>query len=308
MNTSNTSNTWRWIGLIILLLILLILWLMGYGPSFSGNTPGCCGVPLAQTAPATPPPAVAPVAQTQALVNLGLKNNDGKITLTGEVPSETERQNLVNSASQTFGAGNVIDQLIVKNGAALPGWWNKLAAVFTWLKSGKQFGLSQLDKLIILSGAVDNEPTFLAKEREIKMLIGDADKVNNLIRVDTPAVAQPAAAPAVPECSADMNVAIQFETNSAKLSAGGKQQLDEVVKCLKSPTEVAGHTDDVGGDAYNIKLSKARANSVLSYIKSSNPAKAKLLKATGYGEAQPIADNGTEAGRAQNRRIEFKAK
>ncbi len=308
MNTSNTSNTWRWIGLIILLLILLILWLMGYGPSFSGNTPGCCGVPLAQTAPASPPPAVAPDAQAQALVNLGLKNNDGKITLTGEVPSEAERKNLVNSATQTFGAGNVIDQLIVKNGAALPGWWNKLAAVFTWLKSGKQFGLSQLDKLITLTGEVDNEPAFLAKEREIKTLLGDTDKVNNLIQVDTPALAQPAAAPTVPECSADMNVAIQFETNSAKLSADAKQQLDQVLNCIKSPTEVAGHTDDAGGEAYNIKLSKARANAVLIYIKSANPGKAKLLTTAGYGEAKPIADNGTEAGRAQNRRIEFKVK
>ncbi|MEO8173034.1 MAG: OmpA family protein, partial [Sediminibacterium sp.] len=68
--------------------------------------------------------------------------------------------------------------------------------------------------------------------------------------------------------------------------------------------KLSGHTDNVGSDAANMKLSKNRAESVKSYLVSQGVNSGKI-EATGYGEAQPIATNKTDAGRQKNRRVEF---
>ncbi|HEY1166646.1 MAG TPA: OmpA family protein, partial [Chitinophaga sp.] len=68
--------------------------------------------------------------------------------------------------------------------------------------------------------------------------------------------------------------------------------------------KLAGHTDNVGRDDNNMRLSKDRAESVKQYLVSqgANPSR---IEATGYGETQPIASNKTAAGRQKNRRVEF---
>ncbi len=68
--------------------------------------------------------------------------------------------------------------------------------------------------------------------------------------------------------------------------------------------EVAGHTDSRGSDEYNMKLSQRRAEAVRSYLVSKGIASDRLF-AKGYGESQPIADNATDEGRFQNRRVEL---
>ena len=68
--------------------------------------------------------------------------------------------------------------------------------------------------------------------------------------------------------------------------------------------QIAGHTDNVGSDASNLQLSQARANSVRGYLGSVGVAPARM-QAVGYGESRPIADNNTDYGRAQNRRVEI---
>ncbi|ANX04504.1 OmpA family protein [Immundisolibacter cernigliae] len=69
--------------------------------------------------------------------------------------------------------------------------------------------------------------------------------------------------------------------------------------------EVAGHTDAVGSDAYNQSLSQRRAGSVSAYLVEKG-VDASRMTAVGYGESQPVADNSTEAGRAENRRVELR--
>jgi outer membrane protein OmpA-like peptidoglycan-associated protein len=69
--------------------------------------------------------------------------------------------------------------------------------------------------------------------------------------------------------------------------------------------EVQGHTDNVGGDDYNQKLSDSRANAVLEWLRAKGIA-ADRLTAHGYGLQVPIADNGSDEGRAKNRRVEIK--
>jgi outer membrane protein OmpA-like peptidoglycan-associated protein/tetratricopeptide (TPR) repeat protein len=102
---------------------------------------------------------------------------------------------------------------------------------------------------------------------------------------------------------------IFFETAKATLKDESKTELNKLVELLtKNPTikiEIGGHTDNVGVDAENLKLSDARAVAVKNYL-TANGISADRLSTKGYGETQPIADNNTEVGRAKNRRTEFK--
>ncbi len=100
-----------------------------------------------------------------------------------------------------------------------------------------------------------------------------------------------------------------FETGQATLQPEAFTVLDELVAYLNRKDdqriEIGGHTDNVGKAASNLKLSMDRATSVMNYLisKGINPAR---LEAKGYGMTEPVEDNGTAAGRAQNRRTEVK--
>lgn len=101
---------------------------------------------------------------------------------------------------------------------------------------------------------------------------------------------------------------IQFRSASAEIERGSDSILDRIVEILESCPEavvqVGGHTDNVGNAENNRKLSAARAESVRAYLESKG-IPAGRLKAVGFGQDHPIASNDTEAGRRQNRRIEF---
>ncbi|HVP35747.1 MAG TPA: OmpA family protein [Terriglobales bacterium] len=102
---------------------------------------------------------------------------------------------------------------------------------------------------------------------------------------------------------------VNFETNKALLTSSSKTILDQVAASLIDrpdvKVEVGGYTDSKGSDAINLKLSNARADAVKQYLISKG-VKAENLTAKGYGKANPIADNKTEEGRAENRRVELK--
>lgn len=101
---------------------------------------------------------------------------------------------------------------------------------------------------------------------------------------------------------------ITFATNSSDLSPAFFDVLNSVGTVLdefdKTVVEVAGHTDSTGTDAYNQSLSERRSASVASYLKGRGVIPERLIT-VGMGEAYPIADNGTEAGRQANRRVEI---
>lgn len=102
---------------------------------------------------------------------------------------------------------------------------------------------------------------------------------------------------------------ITYRTNSAELSAKSKLILSQFASYLKSnPTlavEIGGHTDDVGDDAENLKLSEERAQGVKDFLVTCGVDK-KRLSAKGYGETQPKMENNSEENRAQNRRTVFR--
>ena len=68
---------------------------------------------------------------------------------------------------------------------------------------------------------------------------------------------------------------------------------------------ITGHTDSVGSDAYNQKLSERRANAVANYLIDAGVPSSIIVGVQGLGESQPVADNKTREGRAENRRVEI---
>jgi outer membrane protein OmpA-like peptidoglycan-associated protein len=106
----------------------------------------------------------------------------------------------------------------------------------------------------------------------------------------------------------NMPGSITFATNSADVNASFYDVLNSVGKVFsefdKTIVEVAGHTDSTGTDSYNQALSERRAGSVAAYLRSRKISGDRMIT-VGMGEARPIADNTTEAGRQLNRRVEI---
>ena len=101
---------------------------------------------------------------------------------------------------------------------------------------------------------------------------------------------------------------VNFDFDKAVIRQEDIPKLDRDVATLKEwgdvKAEVAGHTCSIGTDEYNMGLSQRRADAVRNYLISKG-VPADRLTAKGYGESQPIADNATEEGRVQNRRVEL---
>lgn len=124
----------------------------------------------------------------------------------------------------------------------------------------------------------------------------------------TPAPAAPPAAPKPVSEKITMAADAHFDFDKSVLKPEGKAKLDDLVGKLKAVNlEVIiaiGHTDSIGSDAYNKKLSLRRANAVKAYLVSKG-IEANRIYTEGKGESQPIADNKTKEGRAKNRRVEI---
>lgn len=101
---------------------------------------------------------------------------------------------------------------------------------------------------------------------------------------------------------------VTFAPNSTTLTAHAQAVLDRIAQILgKSPNSkvtIAGYTDNQGSASHNLALSQGRAKQTLAYLAAHGVA-ASRMTAAGYGAANPVASNATNAGRAQNRRIDF---
>ncbi len=112
----------------------------------------------------------------------------------------------------------------------------------------------------------------------------------------------------VTEKKIELKQTVYFDFNKASIKSVSFPLLNEVAQAMadnpKIKVEVQGHTDSVGDDNYNLKLSQSRAESVRAYMIKRGVSSDRMVP-KGYGENVPIADNRTKEGRDQNRRVEF---
>ena len=122
----------------------------------------------------------------------------------------------------------------------------------------------------------------------------------------------PAPAPAVERPMAHTKLTLQgahFATNKSSLLSSDDSALNEDARMLTTypdiNVKVTGYTDSTGSDKYNMKLSKARAETVVKYLEGKGVAANRFVTVEGKGKADPVASNKTKAGRAKNRRVEI---
>ena len=105
-----------------------------------------------------------------------------------------------------------------------------------------------------------------------------------------------------------LDSSVLFDTGKAVLKPEARDTLHEAAERVKkfagAAVLVSGHTDDVGSDASNQALSERRAAAVKDYFVGTEDIDAGALATKGFGSTQPVADNGTDAGRARNRRVD----
>jgi len=244
--------------------------------------------------------------------NLSIIERGEKITLTGTVADQATIDSMVARATQRYGADKIINQLKVQESTqALPNV-NGLFGMLDGLQSGSIMRVRNGE--ITLLGEV--------KSSQIKENIGNnvakvfSGPVNNQLTV----IAAPVVAPPVPKttkqiaCQDSVNELlsdskINFRTSRAAIKADSHPLLKSIAEVAKScPNarfEVAGHTDSTGSLELNNQLSKQRAQAVVDHLIGLG-LQATQFNAAGYGPSQPVGDNATSTGRAQNRRIEFK--
>jgi outer membrane protein OmpA-like peptidoglycan-associated protein len=103
---------------------------------------------------------------------------------------------------------------------------------------------------------------------------------------------------------------VLFDTAKTSLKPGAREKLSRLAGILLAypgpyHVEIEGHTDSVGSDAYNMGLSRGRADSVHAYLLSAGINTDRFTRVTGLGESRPVAGNETAAGRQMNRRVEL---
>ncbi len=169
-------------------------------------------------------------------------------------------------------------------------------------------GVVAEDGSVTLTGEVETDD---ARQGAADAVAGLAD-VTDIDNQITVAAAEEADSESASTINAELDLdPINFEVNSANITADSTAVLDQAAEYLESngdvEVEIAGHTDSDGDEAANETLSQARAEAVRDYLVNKG-IDTNRMTPVGYGENDPIADNTTAEGKAENRRIEFRIK
>lgn len=226
----------------------------------------------------------------------------GNIVISGAVPDEATKAALLSKLQDLYGRARVVDQISVGGVTAPPNWAVHVPGMMTPnLKSVSKGQLVVEGTNVALRGEVASEAVRQSVARDFAAALSPDYSVKNALRVSvaTQEVLDRALG----------NRVIEFEPGSALLTDSGKAILDEMADALKKvhpqKVEIIGHTDDVGIASRNLALSRARADSVKTFLVSRGIFPASI-GTSGMGADQPVAPNATEDGRRRNRRIEFR--
>ena len=235
------------------------------------------------------------------------KTADRILRIHGYVPTTNAHTLLLSNISQYYPETTIIDELEVVAGAP-DSWMQVINEASTGLSRLIEGRAEMIDNELTISGSatsqgiadtVQNTTAADGYRRNYAIKVVAAD-VDNLISEAA-------------SCQDKFNTLltnemIHFETGKAIFVAESEVLLQALwfaaEKCPNVNITIEGHTDNLGSESDNERLSNERAAAVISYLVKKGVS-AGRLKATGYGESQPIADNNTEEGRELNRRIEF---
>jgi OmpA-OmpF porin, OOP family len=229
------------------------------------------------------------------------------LTLSGYVPDNNVHAAIAQAASRKFFNEKVVDNLKASIGA--PSGF--AAAVVPALAALSRLSTGTLvvsDREVKLSG----DALYDAAAAQIRAGLGKEFPQGFQYKADISV--KPASAPVDASVCQQLfsellgKGNIRFEPARATIDPDSRGLLDRLVeiamRCPNANIEVAGHTDADGQDAANLTLSEKRAQAVVDYLEKAG-LPASRFTALGYGSTQPVADNNTDEGKAQNRRIEF---
>ena len=234
-----------------------------------------------------------------------------KVELRGRLADDLQRAAVDSFAKAAFGAGNVYQA--TRLDAELPeGWPVRVLAGLQALAELDEGSLLVRADTVEIKGITGSQTARarIAQVLSDKLGPGKTYKVDVTYDVERDPVA---ALPTPQDCAEDVGAVlarqkITFTPGSAEIDAAADTVMAALSKALGRcggvKMEIAGHTDSQGSEEGNRALSQARAEAVLLALQG-RQVDVSGLTAKGYGEAQPIADNETEAGREANRRIEF---
>ena len=236
----------------------------------------------------------------------------GKVRLSGAVKDATARQAILSFASALFGHDRVTDATVID--PKLPdGWPGRVLAGVEALAALDEGKLNvTADKVSLAGWGLDRNVADRVEALLAAKLGGEA-AVEVTYNAEAAAAAELAARPRPELCADQVNAileagSIQFAAGSADIvpeSRGVIAAIADVLRgCPGADFEIGGHTDSQGSPEGNQQLSEARAQAVLDALRASDLPLVRLA-ARGFGAAEPVGDNASEAGRARNRRIEF---
>lgn len=255
------------------------------------------------------PPAATPDGPPRFQIT---QAENGNVELQGRVPDALSNTTAGNYANARFGSDQVTLSTRVVEG--LPSGW--LVRVLAGIEAMSELSNGNVvvePDLVTISGETGSETA----QADISALLIDKLGATAEFELDVTyvkALDPVAGIPTAQECIQQIETVtsvgkITFDPGASSITSDTVPVVDEIAEILKKcpdlRVEIAGYTDSQGREEMNLQLSQDRATAVLSALRARR-VPVGTFEATGYGEIDPIADNGTEEGREANRRIEFR--
>ena len=249
--------------------------------------------------------------------SFSIKADNGKYVVTGVVPDEATKKQIMDALTAQYGAGNVDFAGLKVDAAAKPfgaGWWDNFSKMLPNMKDWKTGELSFVGSAITVANGLPAAALAQLKSLFVTgwtLPVSVAGVENAAKQANEEALKELNSAGTVAEVVKALNVSIiNFASGKSDIPADAKPILEKAAEVLKkqpagTTVEIGGYTDNKGNPAANKTLSQSRADSVKKALVGLGVGDA-MLKSVGYGDANPVGDNNTEDGRFKNRRIEYK--